>query len=411
MSRTLVIGSGLAGLTAALLLEEAGTDVTLVTMGFGGLQLSPGTIDILGYAPDRVAAPLEAVAACVDPHPYARIGAEATRAGVTWLQDLLPDLVQGSPERNVILPSVVGAMRPTACYPTHQRAGLLRDGVDLTIVGLRHHKDFYPELIAGNLERATTPDGGNVRVHSAWIDVPARDGEADSSALTYARFLDTDRGLQALAGALDKVPGTGAIGLPAILGLKRPDVPARLAEMVGREVFEIPGLPPSVPGMRLNEALRAECLKRRIRLIQGAKAVGFEAQDGHIQAIRTHAAGRDITYPCDTVVYAPGGFESGALTVASTGAVSETLFGLPLYKPAGILVHGDYWGKEQPLFEVGVRVDAQMRPVDEAGEPAYHNLVAAGSLLGGAGRWHELSGEGIALGSAWAAVSSIKEER
>ncbi|QOX82385.1 FAD-binding protein [Nanchangia anserum] len=40
MSTAIVIGSGLAGLTAALRLDEAGFDTTIVTMGLGGLQLS-----------------------------------------------------------------------------------------------------------------------------------------------------------------------------------------------------------------------------------------------------------------------------------------------------------------------------------------------------------------------------------
>lgn len=57
MSRVVVIGAGLAGLTAALRLARAGARVTLATKGPGGLQLSQGTIDILGYSPERVRAP------------------------------------------------------------------------------------------------------------------------------------------------------------------------------------------------------------------------------------------------------------------------------------------------------------------------------------------------------------------
>lgn len=56
-----VIGSGLAGLTTALRLRRGGARVTLVTKGVGGLQLGQGTIDILGYTPDRVEKPYQAV--------------------------------------------------------------------------------------------------------------------------------------------------------------------------------------------------------------------------------------------------------------------------------------------------------------------------------------------------------------
>ena len=65
-SRVIVIGAGVAGLTAALRLARAGLNVTLLTKGVGGLQLSQGTVDVLGYSPTdpatRVANPLAAVA-------------------------------------------------------------------------------------------------------------------------------------------------------------------------------------------------------------------------------------------------------------------------------------------------------------------------------------------------------------
>jgi glycerol-3-phosphate dehydrogenase subunit B len=63
VKRVLVIGAGLAGLTAAIRLVRAGLSVTVVAKGLGGLQLSQGTVDVLGYAPERVTDPLAAVAA------------------------------------------------------------------------------------------------------------------------------------------------------------------------------------------------------------------------------------------------------------------------------------------------------------------------------------------------------------
>ncbi|QOX82384.1 hypothetical protein H8R18_03460 [Nanchangia anserum] len=179
-------------------------------------------------------------------------------------------------------------------------------------------------------------------------------------------------------------------------------------------MFEIPGLPPSIPGMRLNEALRALCTRRRIRLVQGAKVIGFDAADSRVSSIRTHAAGRDVDYPADVIIYAGGGFESGALEVTSHGRVRESIFGLPLITPDGALVHGDYWGEEQPLFSVGVRTGSDMRACTEDGHVVYENLCVAGSLLAGSSRWDEKSGEGIALASAVAAVataSSMKEDQ
>ncbi|MEA2321377.1 MAG: glycerol-3-phosphate dehydrogenase subunit, partial [Solirubrobacteraceae bacterium] len=58
----LVIGAGLAGLSAATRLAEAGARVMLIAKGAGAPLLAPGTIDVLGYAPDRVDRPGEALA-------------------------------------------------------------------------------------------------------------------------------------------------------------------------------------------------------------------------------------------------------------------------------------------------------------------------------------------------------------
>ena len=58
----LVIGAGLAGLSAAAKLAEGGAKVMLIAKGVGATHLGPGTIDVLGYAPDRVERPGEALA-------------------------------------------------------------------------------------------------------------------------------------------------------------------------------------------------------------------------------------------------------------------------------------------------------------------------------------------------------------
>ena len=88
MRDAIVIGSGLAGLTAALRLAKGGKTVSLISKGPGGLQLSQGTFDILGYSPDRVSDPLDAPArprwpldpeaAAANPtHAFGRKGAKA----------------------------------------------------------------------------------------------------------------------------------------------------------------------------------------------------------------------------------------------------------------------------------------------------------------------------------------------
>lgn len=416
MSRVVVIGAGLAGLTAASRLAAGGVDVTVVSKGIGGLQLGQGTIDVLGYTPDRVTNPLltlAAIASSRPQHPYAVIGAAGVHAGIEYLKGLLgAELLVGDAETNYQLPTAVGAIRPTCLVPPSMVAGHLKADAKLVIVGLQRLKDFQPKLVAQNLARTPLPDGGHVAARHLSIDVAARDGEVDSSGLTYARAFDDPAFRVRFADALLPLLAEGEIvGLPAVLGLNDLTAWSDLADKLGHPVFEIPLPPPAVPGMRLNAALTAKAKAAGVRMVPGSRTVSFRAADGAIKGVSVAAAGTPREFTADAFLLAAGGFESGALAMDSHGTVTETLFGLPLAGlDAAPLVHGDYWGAEQPLFRVGVRVGPDMRVLDNNFAVVHNNLYAAGGIIGGSSRWAEKSGDGIALGSAVLAADSILKE-
>ncbi len=420
MSRVVVIGAGLAGLTAALRLARTGQSVTLATKGPGGLQLSQGTIDILGYSPERVTRPLEAIASLPDEHPYASIGADEVAAAVIWLgQQLGPELLTGDPSTNLHLPTAVGALRPTALAQPSMVAGDARSlsapeerggvskGLTYAVVGVRQLKDFPADLIAGNLARTTAPDGTRLAANSAWIDLQARPGEADPSPLTYARSMDDEAFAATFARAVAKAAGKGdVVAVPAVLGIRRRGVWQQVQDIVGRPVCESPLPPPSVPGLRLYEALLALVRAAGVRFIQGSHVTGFTPDGGRVASVTLAAAGGPRELAADAVVFAPGGFESGALSVDSYGTISEPVFGLPLTATdAGELITEKYWGPH-PLFEVGVRVDDAGRPVGERGV-AHENLYVAGGIIAGAERWRDKSGDGVAVATAIRAADHI----
>lgn len=403
-----VIGAGLAGLTAALRLVRGGASVTLLTKGIGGLQLGQGTIDVLGYGPERVEHPLQALAGLPEGHPYAVLGAEAVRRGVEFVAELAgPDLLVGDPDTNVWLPTAVGAVRPTALAQPSMLAGRCVDGLSVVIAGPWQLKDFHPALIAGNLARTVLPGGGRMTARSASFDLPARAGEVDSSGLGYARAMDVPAYRARWVEALRPLVRDGeTVGLPAVLGLRDTGVWRALSDALGHPVCEIPLPPPSVPGMRLNITLTDQVKQARVRLVVGSRVVGFEADGDRLTAVSLATAGRVQRYAADAFVLAAGGFESGALAMDSYGKVTETILGLPLVGLEGELIHGDYWGADQPLFAAGVRVDDQARVLD-GDRVVYANLRAAGGVLAGSTRWREKSGDGIAATSAVVAADSI----
>lgn len=411
-----VVGAGLAGLTAALRLARAGAAVTLVSKGPGGLQLSQGTLDVLGYTPGRVVRPYEALAGFVEEHPehpYALLDAAAVRAGVAFVTDAVgPALLAGVGETNAQLPTAVGAIRPTAvAMPSMLAADLSGPGDHRFVaVGLRRLKDFAPGLVAGNLARTTAPGGGAIEARSAWIDVEARPGEHDVSGLTYARCLDDASFRARFAAAVAAVAREGeTVLLPAVLGLADPSAHAEVQRLVGRPVAEVPLPPPGIPGLRLYRGLARACRDAGVRFVNGSSVLGKVVEGGRLVGLRIGTTGRDTELRARAFVFAPGGFESGALAVDSYGAISEPALGLPLTATsASGLVMGD-WSADQALFRVGVRVDADMRVLG-GDSPVYDNLYAAGGVLAGASRWAEKSGEGIAAASGVRAADTILRE-
>ena len=88
-SDIVVIGSGLAGLTAALAGARQGKSVTMLTYGSGSLSLNSGVIDLLGYDAQHqlVRSPREAIGHLPAIHPYHKIGLPAIEQSIEFFKD------------------------------------------------------------------------------------------------------------------------------------------------------------------------------------------------------------------------------------------------------------------------------------------------------------------------------------
>jgi glycerol-3-phosphate dehydrogenase subunit B len=403
-----VIGAGTAGLTAATRLAESGARVCVLAKGVGSTHLAPGTIDVVGYAPDRVDEPerglAELVAAHPD-HPYALIGTEAVGAALQWFAEQVAEgphpgyRYVGGLERNHLLPSAVGTVRASALVPETMCEGDARSAEPICVVGTRMLRDFHAALCAANL--------GEAGIAARAIDVELEVERADANALGLARRFDDAGWRAAFAARLaPMLGGEERVGLPAVLGMRDPHGAwADLQRRLGRPVFEIPALPPSVPGMRLFEILRTALRRAGGRLVLGSEVIGADRAGGRIEAVRGHAAGHDVSYHAPWIVLAAGGFTSGAIELGSDWIARDTVLDLPLRGVPGpdeARFVSEYLA-EQPIARAGIAVDGGLRA--EGAE----NVLVAGAALPGAVPWHEGSGEGIALSSGYRAAQLVLE--
>jgi glycerol-3-phosphate dehydrogenase subunit B len=413
---TVVIGAGLAGLTAALRLAEQGQRVLVVASGVGATHLAPAAIDVLGYLEnERVVSPaasLPQLVAARPEHPYARLSPEVVAASLQWLQERAAGLgYSGSLEENLLLPTAAGVPKPSALVPETMTGGDLRAGGRFLFVGLRGLKDFYPSYLADNLAHAGLP--AEVSARALELAPPLR-RDVDVGALGFARRFEEpefrDWVVGALGGRLE--PGE-RVGFPAVLGLRNAgEVWRELERRLERRVFEVPTLPPSVPGIRLFETLKGALRRAGGRLVIGDTAVDAELEGPRVAAVAVETAARPATYRARSFVLATGGFASGGLELDSHGVVRESVFGLPVagVPEAGSPRFAPGYLDPQPLARAGVAADDLLRPVDADGNAAYENLHAAGAILGGAVPWREQSGTGISLATGYAAADAILEQ-
>jgi len=413
-----VIGAGLAGLTAAVRLAERGARVLVLAKGVGATHLSAGTIDVLGYtslrrgparalthgAPERVDHPREALGRLADGHPYSLVGAEAVAASVEWLKarvadgSLAPYAYEGGLDENLLLPTALGVARPSAVVPETMAGGDLRRGGPLFVVGFRGLKDFHPALMAETLRNTGTP------ARAAELDL-LPEGRADVNSLGYARaFDDPAFRAEVVAQLVARLRADERVAFPAVLGIADPHAAwSDLERHLARPVFEVPTLPPSVPGMRLFAILREALRRAGGRVVLNTVVTGAEREGGRVSALRVRVGLREERRGCDWVVLATGGFASGGLELDSRWTARETALGLPV---AGVPAPGDErfrpgYFDDHPMARAGVPVGSDLRP------EGHENVLVAGATLAGAEPWREKSGDGISLATGHRAAELV----
>lgn len=411
----LIIGAGLAGLAAALTAAQAGLRAAIVARGLGALHWSAGTIDLLGYLPgdpQPVAHPLDALARLPEAHPLRLAGRERITAALAALRALLDQAglpyAGAADNTNLLLPSPAGAARPVLLAPAAQLAGRLDDPAPMLIIGFRGVRDFYPTIVAHHLSR----QGYSARAHYLPGDLLTDRREANTVQL--AQSLEDPKRQEALAQALRRaVAPDERIGLPALLGLdQHMAVWGRLQETVGAPIFEIPTLPPSVPGIRLHRAL-VRRLAARVPVQTNMSVINFQAEGDRLRWVETESTARPLRHRAEAFLLATGGILGGGFQSDHTGRIWETIFDLPLTAPQG---RAGWFRPEflapqgHPVFQGGVAVDESFRPARH-GAPIYTNLWAAGSVLAHADPIRERSLEGIAIATASAAVDAILVRR
>ncbi|MEX0788491.1 MAG: anaerobic glycerol-3-phosphate dehydrogenase subunit B [Anaerolineales bacterium] len=407
MKQLVVVGAGLAGLYASCLAARRGSDVTLLTSGRGGLGLSSGRIEVWSRGPpDR--APSEAPRG----HPYRRVSASDLRAAVDEFRDMMTEQglpYEQRPGANLLLPTALGALRAAALTPGSQSLSRIPPEAQLGVAGVEGFRDFSaPLAAAGKLGRRP------VRVIPD-LPPPSPPGHRDLYSTDLATQFDSREDLEEVAQRWSvALRGVEALLMPAVLGWRHhAKVHHTLEQHLGIPIVEIPTLPPSVPGLRLERALHLAAFAAGVDYVEGSRAVGRVAgrsRGRRADAVAAFTPGGMRVYPAQAVILATGGALHGGWRLNSEGEGRESVFGLPLAHQAD----GGEWtapqmASPQPYSYFGLRVDRDLRPLAADGTPAFENVFAAGGILAGADRTRDGSRQGIDLATAYRAVRAALE--
>lgn len=412
---TIIIGGGLAGLVCGIRLQKAGQKCAIVSSGQSALHFSSGSFDLLGRLPDGtpVSNPLDAMTSLAEDHPYSIIGKEKVAGYAAEAPQMLTSYgikASGNATANTWRITPTGERKPAWLTMEDFTPLASKDekvGEKVLIINILGYLDFNTKFLADSFEK----QGSACRIASIKLDEMERlrQNASEMRATNIARVMDREEVWNKAAAQIKAmIKDEDVVVLPAVFGLKDPEVPAKMREAIGTRTVFVATMPPSVPGIRAQMTLKAEFEKAGGRFLLGDTVTDATfAQDGVIESIETANFG-DIRMHADNFVLATGSFFSKGM-IATPEKVYEPVFGLDLVYGAKRADWFDvnFWNR-QNYISYGAKVNSTLNPsIDNM---TISNLYVIGSLLGGSNALYEGSGGGIAIISAMAAADAILEK-
>ncbi|MBL6995716.1 glycerol-3-phosphate dehydrogenase subunit GlpB [Desulfobacula sp.] len=409
----LVIGAGLAGYIAAARASDLGLK-TIQAGNSSSLFFASGLFDLLGVFPADsgkiLTKPYSAIKKLQSDqpyHPYSKVSQNQIQESFQFLTDFLSsaglNYQLSGPDNKLVLTSV-GTFKPTYMVPETFSKGcdLHKDEKNLLIVDFKGLRGFSARQAAAGLVKK------NRATYTLSIELPENSGNLNPVHL--AKSFEKKEFIQRLA---DKILGFSGkadiVGLPAICGIHNSlDIVKSLEKKTGMDIFEIPGMPPSIPGLRLKNAFEKKLSTLHVNFLSNAKIVFHAMEKDHfiLQAINDNFETR---IKARGVILASGRFPGGGL-FARRDIILETVFDLPVFQPET----RDLWhqlnffdAKGHQINQAGLETDDTFRPLDKTGKPVFENLYSAGSIIAH-NDWARLkSGTGVSCVSAYTAVNSF----
>ena len=408
----LIIGKGMAGLSAAREAAKLGLSVLVVGRGCGATAMSSGAIDIAVPSGERGIR--ELVNKNVN-HPYSLIGKGNINSALRKISASVKSFLdgmksagvpyKGSMKQNMLLTNALGTGKSVTLCPASMYPGDVSkmDNARMLFVGFRGFADFNPAFCSRSLfELGRSMDVGIKKCSYIYVDFPGMEGCDNIQSIEIARGMDDAGAVTKLASLIENKNFTH-MALP-VMGIGNCEESAReLEDKTGAKAFEVLSLPPSVPGYRLQTALE-RCVEN-VQMINGKVMRAEMRGEKNIREIKVENCGEILRISPKTIVLATGKYIGGGLE--GHDVLYETIFNLPTFDGAGKSVRNAKMSgmlcsevlpeSGHPVFSCGVMVDNKMHPLNGNHDIIFENLFAAGSVLCGYDYTRDNCGLGVAL--------------
>ena len=408
----LIIGAGFAGMSACARASELGLK-TVMAGNSAQLYFASGLFDLLGVYP------MESGTALADPeqgvdllkeempsHPYAKTGFKPILESFDFIKEFLKSgglEYNCTDKKNSSVLTAAGTFKPTFLIPeTIEKCQMIKKCSRPLIVDFQGLTGFSAKQIAACLKK------NHCHVNTLNIKLPR-----DKSVMPPMHLASLFEKSAFLEKTAKKISASGCspdlVGIPAVCGInKSSQLLSRLESLTHTDIFEIPMMPPSIPGTRLKNCFEKLLRKKGVLLLSNVKISSHTINENEfiLSAVNQNIQ-KEIKAAC--VILASGRFQSGGL-YAHRKKILETVFNLPVHQPE----HRNLW-HHRNFFEqrghfintAGIETDSVFRPVNGKGSIFHKNLYAAGAILAH-NDWARLkSGSGVSAVSAFTAVNDF----
>lgn len=404
-------------MAATLFAVNRGLSIVQVGMT-GEIIFASGLLDLMGVHPieekrswQNPWSGIDSLVKDIPNHPYARLRKEEIHSAFEEVLSFLEEA--GLPycmgrDRNMEVMTPIGTLKQTYCVPETMWGGVkaFQEKRPCLLVDFYGLNDFSAHQIMATLKEKW-PDLRSTRIYFP----DAFPGRELFSGEILAQSLELSKNREKLIHAVrPHVKDAQAVGMPAIFGIHRTrDIIAELEERIGVPVFEIPTMPVSVPGLRLNDAFSRGLAAKGVRIYFQNRVMKVQGGRNGDFVVSIGSKIPEYTARAKGIILASGRFWGKGL-YADRKRIRETIFDLPVHQPGTrqkwhfrdfLDPHG------HPANKAGVEIDNQFRPLDTSGCPAFEMLFAAGSILAHQDWMRMKCGSGLAIATAYGAVNTF----